>query len=226
MTLESMIKNRNRKQYLTFWILPLVVIGGWFYPLLGYLLPICMVAAMGIALFKGRYWCDWLCPRGASWDLLLSRLSLKKEVPTFFKSTPFRMLWIMILMGVLAWRLPIAFAGLDKVNQVGLVFTMLLTVTTAIGIVFGIPIHHRIWCQGFCPLGTMSSWIGKGKYALEINSSCKECETCHNVCPMQIKKWESKPEKGWAVVENWDCLKCGLCIEVCPDKALKFKEAS
>ncbi|MFZ2411654.1 MAG: 4Fe-4S dicluster domain-containing protein [Candidatus Methanoperedens sp.] len=43
---------------------------------------------------------------------------------------------------------------------------------------------------------------------------------------MQIKKWESKPEKGWAVVENWDCLKCGLCIEVCPDKALKFKEAS
>jgi polyferredoxin len=226
MTLESVIKYRNRKQYLTWWILPLVVIGGWFYPLLGYLLPICMMAAMGIALFKGRYWCDWMCPRGASWDLLLSKISKRKEVPAFFRSTPFRMLWITILMGVLAWKLPLAFAGLDKVNQVGLVFTMLLTVTTLIGIVFGIPIHHRIWCHGFCPVGTMSSWIGKGRYALEISSDCKECKTCHNVCPMQIRKWEYKPEKGSAVIENWDCLKCKLCIEVCPTKSLKFWEAS
>lgn len=83
MSLESAIKKRNRKQYLTFWLLPLVVIGGWFYPLLGYLLPICMAAAIGIAFFKGRYWCDWLCPRGAAWDLLLSKLSLKKEIPAY-----------------------------------------------------------------------------------------------------------------------------------------------
>jgi len=226
-------KIRNRRQYLTMWILPLVVIGViggrfypcWFYPLLGYLLPICMVAAIGVALFKGRYWCDWMCPRGASWDLLLSKISLKKEIPSFFRSTPFRILWILILMGVLALKLPPALACLDRVNQVGLVFATLLIVTTMLGIVLGSTIHHRIWCN-FCPIGTMSNWIGKGKYALEINSNCKECKTCHEVCPMQIKKWEYKPEKGWAVVENWDCLKCKLCIEVCPEKSLKFKDAS
>lgn len=222
MSFESAIKNRNRKQYLTFWILPLVVIGGWFYPLLGYLLPICMAAAIGIALFKGRYWCDWLCPRGAAWDLLLSKISAKKEIPSFYRSTPFRLLWIVILMGALAWQLPIALAGLDKINQAGLVFTMLLTVTTAIGIVFGIPVHQRVWCSGFCPVGTMSNWIGKGKYALEISSNCRECEVCHSVCPVQIRKWEYKPEKDHAAVEDWDCLKCGLCIEVCPSGALKF----
>lgn len=225
MSLESAIKNRNRKQYLTFWILPLVVIGGWFYPLLGYLLPICMAAALGIALFKGRYWCDWLCPRGAAWDLLLSKLSAKKEIPSFFKSTPFRLLWIAILMGVLAWQLPIALASMDKVNQAGLVFTTLLTVTTIIGIIFGIPVHHRIWCSGFCPVGTMSGWIGKGRYPLEVDSKCRECETCHSVCPVQIRKWDYKPEQGKAAVENRDCLKCGLCVEVCPSNALKFREA-
>lgn len=225
MSLEPAIKNRNRKQYLTFWILPLVVFGGWFYPLLGYLLPICMAAALGIALFKGRYWCDWLCPRGAAWDLLLSKISAKKEIPSFVKGTPFRMLWIAILMGVLAWQLPIALASMDKVNQAGLVFTTLLTVTTVIGIVFGIPVHHRIWCSGFCPVGTMSNWIGKGKYALEVDSKCRECETCHSVCPVQIEKWEYKPGQGQAIVENWDCLKCRLCVEVCPSNALKFREA-
>lgn len=183
------------------WILPSVVLGGWFYPMLGYLLPICMMAAMGIALFKGRYWCDWMCPRGATWDLFLSKLSLKKEVPSFFRSIYFRMLWIMILMGVLALKLPHALASLDPINEVGMVFTMLLTVTTLVGIFLGSPTHHRIWC-GFCPIGTMSNWVGKGKYALEINSSCKECKTCHEVCPMQIKKWEYKPEKDWAVVDN------------------------
>ncbi len=71
------VKIRNRRQYLTMWILPSAVIGGWFYPKLGYLLPICLIAAIGIALFKGRYWCDWMCPRGATWDLFLSKLSLK-----------------------------------------------------------------------------------------------------------------------------------------------------
>ncbi len=224
-TVKSTVGNRNKKQYLTWWILPLVLIGGWFYPALGYLLPICMVVAIGIAIFKGRYWCDWLCPRGATWDLFLSKISLKKEVPPFFKSTPFRMLWIVILMGVLAWKLPSALASLDRINQVGMVFIMLLTVTTAIGIVFGIPIHHRIWCSGFCPMGTMSSWVGKGRYALEINSNCRECKICHNACPMQIRKWDYKKD-GQAVVENWDCLKCGLCVDVCPSRALKFKEAS
>ncbi|MFZ2411655.1 MAG: 4Fe-4S binding protein [Candidatus Methanoperedens sp.] len=175
MTLESAIKTRNRKQYLTWWILPLVVIGGWFYPILGYLLPICMMAAMGIALFKGRYWCDWMCPRGASWDLLLSKISLKKEVPAFFRSTPFRILWIMILMGVLAWKLPAAMASLNPINQVGLVFTMILTVTTVVGIVLGIPIQHRIWCA-FCPVGTMSNWIGKGKYAWRLTQIARNAK--------------------------------------------------
>ncbi len=103
-----------------------------------------MMAGIGVAFFKGRHWCSWMCPRGATWDVLLNKISLRKEIPSFFRSTPFRILWVVILMGVLAWMLPPALASLDKVNQVGLVFTMLLTVTATVDIIFGIPIHPML----------------------------------------------------------------------------------
>ena len=62
--LTAAIRKRSYRQFWFWWILPLAVIAGWRYPVLGYFLPLCMMTGMGIALFKGRYWCDWLCPRG------------------------------------------------------------------------------------------------------------------------------------------------------------------
>ncbi len=219
-TIEAAIKKRQNKQLWMWWILPLVVIGGWFYPVLGYLLPICMLAGMGIALFKGRYWCDWMCPRGSSWDLLLSRVSSNKKVPAFFKSTLFRVLVLAILMTVLVTQLPKAWPSIDGMGQV---FVMMLTVTTGVGIVLGIPTQHRNWCT-YCPVGTMSNWLGRGKYPLRVSSACNECQKCYEVCPMQIKRWKYRPSNGdWAIVKDWDCLKCGLCVQRCPKKALSFK---
>ncbi len=57
-SLTQAMKKRTFRQLLLWWVLPLAVIGGWRYPILGYLLPLCMMAGIGIALFKGRYWCD------------------------------------------------------------------------------------------------------------------------------------------------------------------------
>jgi len=219
-TLKIAMKKRTSHQLLFWWVLPLAVIGGWRFPLLGYLLPLCMMAGMGIALFKGRYWCDWLCPRGSSWDLLLKRISLKRKIPHFFRSTAFRILIMAILMTVLFTQLPRAWPNIDGMGRV---FVMMLSVTTVVGIVLGIPTHHRNWCT-YCPVGTMGNWLGKGKYPLTINSKCNECKKCDAVCPIQIKRWQYRPENGEAVViPEWDCLKCGLCIETCSQKALAFK---
>ena len=67
--------------------------------------------------------------------------------------------------------------------------------------------HHRNWCT-YCPAGTMGNWLGRGKYPLTITSKCKECKKCDTVCPIQIKRWQYRPEKsGTAVVPEWDCLK-------------------
>ena len=218
--LSTAIKNRTSRQLCFWWILPIIVIGGWRYPILGYFLPFCMVVGIAIALFKGRYWCDWLCPRGSSWDLLLSRISLKRKIPFLFRDMKFRIFILMALMTVLLTQLPRVWPSIDGMGRV---FVTMLSVTTAVGIVLGIPTHHRNWCT-YCPVGTMGNWLGKGKYPLMISSKCNGCKKCDTVCPIQIKRWQYRPENGEAaVIPEWDCLKCGLCIEACPEKALAFK---
>jgi ferredoxin-type protein NapH len=214
------VKKRMVRQLLVWWLLPFVVVGGWRYPVLGYFIPLCMLAGMGIALFKGRYWCDWLCPRGSSFDLFLSRISVGKKIPRFLRTTLFRVLVLMILMTILFTQLPRVWPSIEGMGRV---FVIMLSVTTTVGIIAGILTHQRNWCT-YCPVGTIGNWFGRGKYPLIIDSACTMCKRCDAVCPIQIKRWEYRPQHGAsAVIPEWDCLKCGLCIERCPQKALAFR---
>ena len=215
------IRKRKFRQLWLWWILPFILIAGWRYPILGYFIPFCMVAGLGIAIFRGRYWCDWLCPRGSSWDLLLSRVSLKKKIPALFRNTKFRIFVMAILMTVLFTQLPRFW---PSVNGMGRVFVVMLTITTTIGVILGILTHHRNWCT-YCPVGTLGNWLGKGKVPLTISSKCNECTKCDKVCPIQINRWQYRPEQGErAIIPEWDCLKCGLCVEACPQQALALQK--
>lgn len=215
----SAVEKHRRLQPLIGITLVLLLIGGWFYPPLGYFLLFCMVMAMGIGVIKGRNWCDWMCPRGSFWDQYLGRFSRKVEVPGFFRSTPFRMLWLGILMTMLIVNLTPVWGDYYKMGRP---FVMILTVTTAVGLVLGILYHHRIWCM-FCPMGTMANWLGRGKMPLTVSSSCTQCGTCEQVCRMQINPGLYR-EAG--VVQHGDCLKCFYCVEKCPKQALSFNQAA
>ena len=214
------LRKRAFRQIWVRWILPFILIAGWRYPILGYFIPVCMVAGVGIALFRGRYWCNWLCPRGSSWDLLLSRVSLKRKIPSIFRDKKFRIFIMVVLMAILLTQLPRHWPSIDGMGKV---FVTMLSITTMVGITLGILTHYRNWCT-YCPVGTMANWLGKGKYPLAVSSRCNECKKCDKVCPIQINRWQYRPEHGEAaVIPEWDCLKCGLCIDVCPQKALTLK---
>ena len=58
-----MIRNIYRKY--GFYILIAYLIAAFFYPILGAIAVICMLAPIVFALAgKGRYWCGNFCPRG------------------------------------------------------------------------------------------------------------------------------------------------------------------
>jgi ferredoxin-type protein NapH len=216
------IRRRRSRQILFWWILPFILVAGWWFPVLGYFIPLCMVAGVGIAFFKGRYWCDWFCPRGSSFDLVLSRVSFKKKIPAFFRDMKFRIFVMAVLMTVLATQLPRHWPSVDGIGRV---FVVMLSITTTVGVVLGILTHHRNWCS-YCPVGTLGNVLGKGKAALTITSECNECTVCDKVCPIQINRWQYHPGQGeTAVIPEWDCLKCGLCVEACPQKALSLKDS-
>ncbi len=208
-------KKRAKLQAYTWLGLPLVVIGGWFYPKLGFFLLACMIGAVGVAIYKGRAWCDWMCPRGSFYDLFLQKISKNKEIPAFFKKKGFRIFMLGMLLSILGIQIYLAWGNMDGI---GIAMVRLLTITTTIGIVLGIIYQQRIWCH-ICPMGTIANWMSEGKKPLSINEMCIDCKVCSKVCPMQLKPYEYK-ESG--VMGDNDCIKCSTCAVACPKKALQF----
>ena len=211
-------KKRNRKLYFMAGIFLAVLIGGWFWPLLGYFIPLCMLLGIGIGVWRGRKWCDWYCPRGSFFDSLIKPISPKKEISLFFKGLPLRIGMLSFLM--LMMTIQIIKRWPDP-YKIGMFFVILLTVTTIVGLILALIFHQRTWCC-FCPIGSMASWIGRRRYPLKIDFNlCTECELCYKACPIQVAPFKFKKD-GLELVKDGDCLKCGLCVSTCPKKALNL----
>jgi len=194
---------------------------GWIYPLIGYFIPLCMLLGIGVAAFRGRSWCNWLCPRGSFEDALLAHVSRDRRIPPVLRSTSLRLGVMAFLMGMLTWQIirlwpdPVAIGGF---------FVLLLSITTAVGLILGVGFHQRTWCY-LCPIGTMSNWVGKNRRPLIIApEKCTQCNLCARKCPMQLSPSELKKQP--AMHNHGDCLKCSICVESCPKAALAFQRGS
>jgi polyferredoxin len=139
------------------WFLPLIIIGGLFYPFLGYLVIVMMAILLMVSLFRGRYWCWNLCPRGAFLDIVLSKVSINKSIPRSFTKQWFRWLVFFLFMSFLIFRI-IRTGG--NLIAIGSVFVGMCVLTTIISIILGIITKHRGWCV-ICPMGTLQEKIGK-----------------------------------------------------------------
>jgi polyferredoxin len=208
---------RNTKQYILGSIFVILLVAGWYLPIIGYFIPLCMVAGVGMAMTRGRQWCNWYCPRGSFADTFLTFISPGKKIPTVLRTTSFRLGVLAFLMLMLAIQITRLWPDW---LAIGGFFIVLLTVTTVVGIILSIIYHQRSWCS-ICPIGSLSSWVGKNKHQLKIdNAACINCKACAKICPMQLAPVEMK-ESGEMCYKG-DCLKCGLCVAACPKGALSF----
>ncbi len=215
------LRGRRIKQTLLGTAFLLVLGAGWLYPLIGYFIPACMLLGIGIAAFQGRSWCNWLCPRGSFEDAWLTRISRGRRIPPVLRSTPMRLGVMAFLLGMLTWQIirlwpdPWAIGGF---------FVLLLSLTTAVGVVLGVGLHQRSWCY-LCPIGTLSNWVGRNRRPLLMAPErCTHCHLCAKNCPMQLSPEELTEQS--AMQNRGDCLKCSLCVESCPKGALTFLKSS
>lgn len=148
------------------WFLPIIVIGGLFWPPMGYIVFFFMIFFLTLSYFRGRFWCSSLCPRGAFLDMVLSRFSLKRKVLGLVLTPIFK--WTVFFLFMLFFVSQLIMA--DKtLYAIGFVFVKMCLLTTIISVVLGIFIHHRMWCM-FCPMGTLQTKIaimGKKKQELK-----------------------------------------------------------
>ncbi len=147
----------KRIQLIMVWFLPLIVVGGLFNPILGYLVVAMMVFFLTLAFFAGRYWCWNLCPRGAFLDIVLSKLSVNKRLPGIFVKQWFRWLVFLLFMGFVIYRV-IRTGG--NFLMIGSVFVSMCLLTTIISIILGVLTKHRGWCV-VCPMGFLQEKIAK-----------------------------------------------------------------
>jgi polyferredoxin len=137
------------------WFLPIIIIGGLFFPVLGYLVFLMMIFFLILSYFKGRFWCAHLCPRGSFLDLVLSKVSRGKRIPKIFLKPVFKWVVFGIVIAFFIFQLIVT----EKtVASVGFVFVRMCLVTTLIAIVIGIPTKARAWCA-ICPMGTLQAKI-------------------------------------------------------------------
>jgi ferredoxin-type protein NapH len=207
--------HRKTIQLLLAPLVPLVIIGGLYYPYLGYLALAMMVLMLVLAIFRGRYYCGWLCAMGAFHERILARISLKREMPPLFKKSWFRWLFFAGLMGLMVTRL--LMSGGDP-ERIGAVFVMMWTVATTIAIAFGLYYKPRSWCN-FCPMATMQGLYSRNTYLLKVADSCKQCGLCRKVCPIQTYPGEYKAQ---GYVPSKECMRCENCVVSCPKKALSL----
>ena len=139
------------------WLLPLIVIGGLFYPLLGYLVVAMMAVLLTLSFFKKRYWCWHLCPRGAFLDIVMAKASRERPNPRVFSRQWFR--WLVFIVFILFLILRILRTG-GNIIAVGAVFVGMCLITTVISIILAVTTRHRSWCS-ICPMGTLQDKIGQ-----------------------------------------------------------------
>lgn len=215
--LALLVRLRSRRQTIMGAAFVLLLAAAWRYPLLGYFIPLCMLLGLGTALFRGRSWCNWLCPRGSFEDAWLARISRQRRIPRVFRTAPLRLAVLLFLVGMLTWQIvqrwPDPYA-------IGAFFVLLLTLTSVVAVVLGIFIHQRTWCY-LCPIGTLAHWLGKNRRPLGLAAeACNGCQRCARTCPMQLTPGDMRVAPGMA--NAGDCLKCSLCVASCPRGALAF----
>lgn len=215
------------KGYPLYWILLAYLVAGYFFPVIGFLALICMIAPVAFAVRRGRWWCGNACPRGSLYDRLLSRYSPHKPIPAFVRTFGFRLFMVLFIFTMFGVQMYFAWGDWQAMGRV---FWTIILVTTVVGVALSFIYAPRTWCS-FCPMGTLSSWVsprsGKlpEKYRrIFVSSSCQmKCKSCARVCPMQLKPYDSRGgEEGYL---HPDCIKCGKCAIGCPIKIMALDTA-
>lgn len=178
---------------------------------------VCMVAPIIVSIFRGRFWCGNLCPRGNFYYNVVSKFSGKRKVPKLLKSNYFRILLIIFMLSMFILGVKRNWGNL---YGIGMVFYRIIVVTTIIGIFLSLVYNHRTWCH-FCPMGTIASFISKlrkNKKVLQVSSNCVSCKLCEKKCSLGIVPYEYKND----LLSHPDCIQCGKCVMTCPKKAIGY----
>lgn len=200
------------------WILlVLILVFGWFSPMLMLLTFVCMIAPIMFSFKYGRAWCGNFCPRSSFNNSVLGTISREGRIPKLLRNPLFRLLIFILLMSI--FIISLIQTGGSRIG-IGYALLRMMAVTTIIQICLGIFIQRNAWCM-VCPMGTAASFISLLKRQADANiktlDGCTACGNCSKNCPIQIDIPAGMKNK---TLLHPDCMKCRKCINACPNGIL------
>ncbi|MTI96785.1 MAG: 4Fe-4S binding protein [Firmicutes bacterium] len=215
--------------------LPVVVLGGLWFPVLGLLLIPVMLTLAVLGFFGGNVWCGKICPHGSLFDQYAALLSRNRPIPKVLRSLWVRIpafAWFGYMLGMRLMRVAQLWGELNFWDRLGYIFVMNYLVVTIVGTTLALVISPRAWCN-FCPMGTLqriSLWLGRitggnkkteQMVTIESTDKCHTCATCARVCPMHLEPYRKFNENNQ--FDSYDCIRCSTCVAYCPADILSLK---
>jgi len=180
-------------------------------PILMYLLKIGIVVIP--ALLFGRYFCGWICPKGAIQEYLYRpRLALRipGKVDRALKYGKYVMLVLLILAPLVRhYRLYRAIGPFKVIfnlgGSTGLVIFLGAVLVASVFI-------SRPFCRYLCPLGALLGIISRiSPFRMRVLQSCSSCGLCARSCPVGAI---SRTPDGMRI-DHMECIGCKECEEGC-----------
>lgn len=197
-----------------------------------------------VAVFKGRFFCNWVCPMGTLHSIF-SKISLKKYF--LKKRLSGYIFWIIFfssLVGVplLSFCDPLVlFTKLNLETDVGWMLYFLPAVAIVLIFLFLNFIQPKVWCSHLCPMGYLFSIVHRKAPGASLKVKLEERREFlgglvtgvagafifskfgkAKTSPLLVLPPGSVPSAEFSL----KCIRCYACVNVCPSKILTVKVPS
>jgi ferredoxin len=202
----------------------------WFTALY-WLLPPLTVALL--AVFKGRFFCQWLCPLGTIYSLP-QKISAKKQLlPVRLNALIF---WTVITSSLIGWPILLLLDPLCTISRIGVWYNALAWIPGAlIPIMFLLSfIQPQVWCTHLCPLGYTFDLLNKRsgtktfrRDRRQFLAGCGIGLSAAALLPKTVSAKEAKPSilpPGATDKFAETCTRCYACVAVCPSQVIQVKK--
>lgn len=103
----------------------------------------------------GKVHCSHYCPRGSLFGKFLQRVSMRKTLPAFMRTTNFKNALLGLMVVMLTFSL---YHNHGSMMAIGMALFRFMASSLAVGLLLGVFYQPRSWCQ-VCPMGHATSLI-------------------------------------------------------------------